>query len=230
MNTNSTKNERQKFGIYFIINTTNNAIYVGSTTLSFRVRWNQHISNLNNDKHHCSHLQNAWNKYGSDAFEWRIVEVIDNPDIVLSREQYWIDYRLFNFPRWQTYNACSIAGSVRGIKHSQERIDKTRAKLKLTLSNPEVRRKISERTKKRFEDPEYAAMVAANNRKIYSNPTLIAKIAEINRNKSKDPEFRLRQKQAILKKIQTPEWKENHRAAMDSESFRQKQSESFKRR
>lgn len=66
-----------KIGIYAIKNTVNGKIYVGSTAKSFKTRFNQHISKLRNNKHHCAHLQYAFNKYGEEVFDFEILEVVE---------------------------------------------------------------------------------------------------------------------------------------------------------
>lgn len=92
MNIQSQNLENLKLkGIYRILNTENNKCYVGSTWKSFQSRLTQHLSKLNCKKHHCHHLQSAWDKYGEDIFQFEILEVIDNKDILLDREKYFIE-------------------------------------------------------------------------------------------------------------------------------------------
>lgn len=78
-------------GIYKITNMTNGKCYVGSTWKSFRARWKQHVSKLNCGKHHCNHLQAAWNNYGEDNFEFEILELVSDKDILLDREAFYIE-------------------------------------------------------------------------------------------------------------------------------------------
>jgi len=56
-------------------------------------RWQSHSSMLRRDKHHCEHLQNAWDLYGEDVFVFRILEVIEDPDERVVAEQAWLDKR-----------------------------------------------------------------------------------------------------------------------------------------
>ena len=60
-------------GIYCIRNIINNKIYIGSTKTSFTVRKNRHLRELNNNSYCNEHLQNAWNKYSSDSFNFEIL-------------------------------------------------------------------------------------------------------------------------------------------------------------
>jgi len=55
-------------GLYAIVHKTKRTAYVGSSNNIAR-RIKEHKTDLKYNKHHCQHLQRAWNKYGSDAFE-----------------------------------------------------------------------------------------------------------------------------------------------------------------
>jgi len=63
-------------GIYKIINKTTNKIYIGES-LDILRRWEEHRNNLNNNKHHSYKLQQDWNTYGQDNFDFKIVSVLD---------------------------------------------------------------------------------------------------------------------------------------------------------
>lgn len=83
-------NDLSKRGIYRIYLEETGKSYVGSTWKSFKSRWKQHLSKLNNNKHHSKEFQNAWNKYGSDAFLCEILEIVEDESILLEREAYFI--------------------------------------------------------------------------------------------------------------------------------------------
>jgi hypothetical protein len=85
-----------KCGVYQIKNKVNGKVYIGSTVQNFRDRLNIHLSVLRNNKHHSSHLQKSWNKYGEDNFEFSIVEFIEQGRVdfrkyTILREQYYMD-------------------------------------------------------------------------------------------------------------------------------------------
>lgn len=105
-----------KTGIYKIVNTVNGKMYVGSAA-DMDKRWKNHVKELNWGKHHSKKLQNAWLKYGSDVFEFSVICPVENPDRLLSFEQFWIEaletVRL-------GYNISPTAGSPRGVKHTEE--------------------------------------------------------------------------------------------------------------
>lgn len=77
-------------GIYLITCTENQRRYVGSAQ-NIVNRWKDHRLDLIRGRHHNRHLQRSWNKYGEAAFEWAILEVIDESITLLAREQFWID-------------------------------------------------------------------------------------------------------------------------------------------
>lgn len=90
MKFNYSEEELQKFGIYSITNIVNNKKYIGSTAKSFNSRWKKHITNLKNGGHASHHLQNSWNKYGENNFEFKIEEVVDSLENLLNLERDYI--------------------------------------------------------------------------------------------------------------------------------------------
>ena len=57
-------------GVYEILNTVNGKRYIGSTN-NFPNRWRQHWQGLERGGYANRILQNAWNKYGMQAFEFK---------------------------------------------------------------------------------------------------------------------------------------------------------------
>lgn len=74
-------------GIYKIINKVNNKYYIGSSK-NIDFRWKIHIRQLNNQKHHNEYLQRAWNKYGSDVFDFVIVENVSVENLLTVEQKY----------------------------------------------------------------------------------------------------------------------------------------------
>lgn len=64
-------------GIYKITSKINEKVYIGES-LDILKRWDEHIKELKNNEHHSYKLQNDWNKYGEDNFEFNIISVLDN--------------------------------------------------------------------------------------------------------------------------------------------------------
>lgn len=126
-------------GIYAITNKVNGKKYIGSA-IHFHKRWIRHKSALKSGLHHSEKLQRAWNKYGSDAFELSILEIIDNKESMLSREQYWMDLTKCSEVG---YNILCTAGSMLGKKHKPESIAKCRAAKVGVIFSDEHKAKLS---------------------------------------------------------------------------------------
>lgn len=75
--------------IYQILNIINNKFYIGHSQ-DYDVRWWEHERRLRKNRHENPHLQAAYNKYGADAFEFILVELV-NENEMLIKEQYWIN-------------------------------------------------------------------------------------------------------------------------------------------
>jgi group I intron endonuclease len=104
--------------IYKIINLMNAKFYIGST-VKIKERFRAHRGKLRTGTHHCPHLQNAWNKYGEDAFVFKVIAVVDNPLELHAVEQVLLDEhhgsaRCYNYAR---YTDNSSRGVVRTQKH-----------------------------------------------------------------------------------------------------------------
>jgi len=104
-------------GIYYIVNISTNRVYVGSA-ISIGERIKHHRNELNKNKHRNAYLQNAFNKYSEDSFIAYPVEILYNKNILLEREQHYIDIQKKIFGR--AYNINPIAGSSLGYKHTPE--------------------------------------------------------------------------------------------------------------
>ena len=75
-------------GIYKIVNKINDKYYVGSSKDVVNYRWYYHKYDLRKNVHHNDHLQNAWNKYGENAFNFVVVEKVDEKDLLLIEQKY----------------------------------------------------------------------------------------------------------------------------------------------
>lgn len=104
--------------VYKIINLNNAKFYVGSTA-KIKERFRAHRRKLRAGTHHCPHLQHAWNKYGEDAFVFRVVAYVDNPLELHAVEQVFLDEhhgsaQCYNYAR---YTDSSSRGVVRSSEH-----------------------------------------------------------------------------------------------------------------
>lgn len=84
------KEDLIKQGVYVIKCIKNNKIYIGSTTVSFIKRYNHHLSQLKRNNHKNQYLQNSYNKYGEEFFEFDILQICNKIDCLII-EQKLID-------------------------------------------------------------------------------------------------------------------------------------------
>lgn len=87
-------------------------IYIGSA-ISINNRWDRHLLDLKNNKHHSKKLQRHYNKYGKNDLIFSIVVLCEKEDL-LKIEQGYLD-QLSPF-----FNTYKTAGSPLGYKHSAE--------------------------------------------------------------------------------------------------------------
>ncbi len=110
-------------GIYRITCKPTGKFYIGSA-VNLRRRRNEHFGSLRNNRHHSITMQNAWNKYGPDAFIFEVLEYILLPELLIAREQYWLD-TLKPFGK-RGFNLAMLADSRLGTKQPPEAIEKVR--------------------------------------------------------------------------------------------------------
>jgi group I intron endonuclease len=103
--------------VYYIKNLINNKIYVGSS-VNLIHRWFCHKQDLKQNKHANAFLQNAWNKYKEEDFEFGILEECAE-GLLIEREQYWMDFYK-SYDRNKGYNLRPKAASMIGFHHSEE--------------------------------------------------------------------------------------------------------------
>lgn len=116
--------KESNIGIYLIECIETKKVYIGSAK-NLERRKKEHFSNLLKNKHNNKLLQNAWNKYGSENFVFKVLEKLDNENELLFYEQKYID---FFKQTHKLFNICMIAGNTLGIRMSDE------AKKKLSIS------------------------------------------------------------------------------------------------
>lgn len=77
-------------GVYAIVHVPTNVGYVGSAN-NLRRRFKEHRTCLRGGRHHSKYLQNAWSKYGENAFEFRCLATVDSPEQARELEQAFLD-------------------------------------------------------------------------------------------------------------------------------------------
>jgi len=103
---------KEASGIYQIQSKLNGKIYIGSA-VNLKERKKNHFWNLKYKKHVNAYLQNHYNKYGKADLLFSILEFCEKEKLI-EREQVYID-------AWKPiFNICKIAGSILGVKYSEE--------------------------------------------------------------------------------------------------------------
>lgn len=169
-------------GIYLIENKINGYLYVGQAS-DIKKRWKHHLNRLNNnDGKPNLHIQSAWNKYGSDNFEFTVLERCDTEELN-KREIYWIK-KLNTCHNQKHYNMNEGGGSNLGYKHtleSKRRMSKSkigkplswehRRKLSISHRNmsDETRRNISEGHKGLRHSLESKRKMSIGKKRYYEN-------------------------------------------------------------
>lgn len=111
-----------------ITNLINDKKYIGQAH-DITWRWSHHRCDLNNNQHHNSHLQSAWNLYGAENFKFSIIEETDESKLD-EREKYWIEY--YDSYRSGYNNDIGGQGCV-GYKHTEDEINRMRR-----IQNPNI--------------------------------------------------------------------------------------------
>lgn len=146
-------------GIYRIQNTKDGKSYVGSA-LSFSRRWSNHRRHLRQNIHVNPRLQNAWNKYGEDAFIFEVIETDLEATQLVPREQFWLDQS----EPCVLYNIDLVAGSRLGHRHTQATREKLRTANLGKRATDETRCRMSARQRGRVVTPAARRKISESNR------------------------------------------------------------------
>jgi len=178
--------------IYKIRNVVNQKFYVGST-VNHRERFRNHRRLLRSGKHHCKHLQAAWNKYGEDCFKFEIVEVVESAEVLWEHEDFWLEE---HFGQDYCYNAGRRADApMRGRtgelnpNYGKTLTDEQKAVLRAARflqPDPRLGKKHTEETKERIRQKHLASPQSFWLGKTRSEETK-AKIGAAQKGKPKTP-------------------------------------------
>jgi len=113
--------------------------YIGSS-MDIGTRWRSHLNMLKAGRH-TQRFQAAWDKYGAHEFIFRVLELVNDREKLIHREQYWID-KFTSYDEEYGFNTAPSADGTAGISPSWE----TRQK----MSKAGKGRKFTEEHKKRI--------------------------------------------------------------------------------
>lgn len=158
-------------GLYQITNTINGHFYVGSS-VDIEQRWCGHKTDLNKGKHCNAHLQNAWNKYGAQAFSFEVLCELGEHQ--LQEAETNLLGQIVGLPICYNISRDAVAG-MRGWKHSSE-----------------IRARNAEAQRGRKHTPSHCAKIAETMRGHSISVETRAKIAEALRGRKHSAEARAR--------------------------------------
>lgn len=209
-----------KSGIYKIVNTVNDKLYVGSS-VNMRHRCRNHALYLSRSTHANTVLQNAWNKYGAEAFIFDVVELVSDKDALLAREQFYID-TMESSRDLRGYNICRHAGSVLGLVKSPEAIAATAVALRGRTLSAERKKKntewwasLSDDERSELKTRQSAALRRAHSARTDEQRNVISqKIGNANRGKSRNADTRRRIADSLSGRTLPKDHKNNIAAGM----------------
>lgn len=146
-------------GIYSIRNVVSGRVYVGSA-VNIVARWAVHRSLLADGKHHSRAFQRSWDKHGVVAFEFSVLEFVEDRSQLLVREQVWIDQLFAACPK-RGLNCRHRAESNFGMTYSASHRAKIAAARRGTIASAETRAKMSATRKGVPRGPRSASHCAA---------------------------------------------------------------------
>lgn len=181
--------------------------YVGLTARTWQRRWSQHVSqSARLAKKGWSHFANAIRKYGKDSFSHEILEVCDTLEAANAAEERWIR-------EYDTMNPAKGFNLMRGGRHTPHPI-------KNPWDRPEFREKVIGLSKRALSDPIVRKKISDSVTETWKDPVFRATISERSKRQWSDPETRPRQLEATRKKSSTPEFRAASRSRWDDPSYR----------
>ena len=133
---------QNKSGVYEILNTANGKRYIGSAK-HFGRRWIKHRKLLRKGTHHSPKLQNAWNKYGAEAFVFKVILTCAPTKEML----YFYEQQLLDKVEPEYNIARDARVPMAGTKASAVTKEKMSKSQKARVRDPDTGRKISEALK-----------------------------------------------------------------------------------
>lgn len=137
-------------GIYCIENIVNGKKYIGQSK-DLKKRKREHYSLLRRNCHGNRYLQRAWNKYGEDNFEFKI--------LLLCKESELTKYEMFFDNKCKeknsSYNIRDCVDSNKGFRHSEKTKNILKEKSTGRRLSQDTRDKISEKNKGRIKTADH---------------------------------------------------------------------------
>ena len=165
--------------VYMATNKINGKRYIGATEKSIDVRMRQHINAARRGTKGCPRFYRAIRKYGSDAFDWDVLEEFESRDWAFSKE---IDYIHLRSPEYVLSTGGEGAGGVKRTPEQRAAMSRAKkgkpaspaAKAAQLLSwTPERKARQSAVTKGRKKSPEeISRQITGYHKKEHGKPVM----------------------------------------------------------
>jgi group I intron endonuclease len=146
-------------GVYAIVHVPTSRAYVGGT-VNLIQRGRGHERHLLRGDHRNSLLQAAWTQDGPSAFEFVVLELVNDKADLLAREQYHID-RLAAYFKSGGFNLVPLAGTQKGLIHSEESKAHFAETHRGMKASSEARALMAHHNRELWRQPEYRARMLA---------------------------------------------------------------------
>ena len=143
-------------GIYMIKCKINNKVYIGQSK-NIKKRFSYHRSALNRNNHDNDLLQNDWNKYGQDYFEFNIIVECEEHKLNELEREYINEYKSCDFSYNMTFgkdeNGAEIYTEETKKKMSEVRKGKQHTEeTKKKISESKMGHEVREETRKKISE------------------------------------------------------------------------------
>lgn len=198
-------------GIYTITCTENGRVYVGQAQ-NIRIRWQSHRWHLADGSHRNRHLQNAWKKYGPDAFVFEIAELmpVGLAGDALAEALADAEVRVLALHP-KHFNLMEV-GEKR-LKASDETREKLSDERLERWSDPAYRTRVRATMQMVASDPEFQARRGAAISAAYDDPAIREARSGISTALWRDGDFRAARSQERLANWQDPEYRAQQNAS-----------------
>ena len=146
-------------GIYMIRNIVNGKMYIGQAIDIECDRWKQHRAYLKGGYHTNKHLQNDWNKYGEENFEFSILLECEESQLNTYEEYYIFELMTYN-PK-VGYNKTYGGNSGRPTEEYRKKLSEAN---KGRILSDGWRKKISEANKGKHLSKEHKRKISEANK------------------------------------------------------------------
>ena len=208
-------------GIYLISNKENGNRYIGSS-VDVEARWKHHAALLNKCIHHSRHLQNAWNLYGADSFEFSVLLICSVDDLIMF-EQRFIDVMK------PEYNVSPTAGRTAGVIRTEEYRRKQSISQSNKVISPETRQRISDGMRGKRNSLGTSRIISDETKKKISATLSGHEVSENTRKKLSEKNSSYRHTEEARKKIsEASKGNKYNLGRVHSEATKEKRSESLR--